>query len=306
MDLELMMEKVTSFASEIRHLSNQIADFTKLRNDPRYDANDLKDVLSHLMQQFTASSDEKSKEPATSPSQSVTSFSTSMQTGKALSSPNSFLKLQELMDDANQPIVVSSVKRKEAHAFNFPSSHLYSQKSVPIKRVRMEQPSSHHRHPSPPAEDEGNRLNISVQHDPSNSEKRSDASRLEQKKEPKLFTQADEVSLESIHKAAGPLKNQDERSEEIDQNMKIRGKHEYPVPPDGQEVLMQDQTTASEISANGQKSDSEAHEMETTPSSVSVPIEEDAITQTEDLFIEKEKPSKWGLWSLFKKTKIPQ
>ncbi len=67
---------------------------------------------------------------------------------------------------------------------------------------------------------------------------------------------------------------------------------------------MQDQTTASEISANGQKSDSEAHEMETTPSSVSVPIEEDAITQTEDLFIEKVKTIQMGIMvSILKRRK---
>lgn len=317
MELELIMEKVMSFASEIKHLLNQIADLTKSWNhppkeSPNDDTNEWKDMLPQLMQRLTASSDEKSKELATSPIQSAKPFSTSVQTRKEPSSPNSFLKLQEFIDETNQPIVVSPVKRKETHAFNFPTSHLYSQKSVPIKRVRMENPSSHHRHPSqhssPLAQDEDNRLNISVQNDHTapNPEKRSDASKLEQKKEHQLFTQADEVSLESIHKAVGPLKNQDERSEEIDQHIKIRGKHEFPVPPDGQEVLMQDQTTASEISANGQKSDSEAHEMETTPSSVLVPIEEDAITQTEDLFIEKEKPSKWGLWSLFKKTKIPQ
>ncbi|KAF0995082.1 Chromosome partition protein Smc [Geobacillus sp. TFV-3] len=311
MELELMMEKVTSFASEIKHLSNQIADLTKSRNDspkesPNYDTNELKDRLFQLMQQFAASSDEKSKEPATSPIQSATPFSTSMQTGKAPSSPNSFLKLQEFIDGTNQPIVVSPV-RKEAHV-----SHLYSQKSVPIKRARMENPSSRHRYPSqqpsPLAKDEDNRLNISGQNDytASNPDKRSDASRLEQKKEHQLLTQTDEVRLESIHKASAPLKNQDERSEEIDQNLKIRGKHESPILLDDQEVLMQDQTTASDISANGQKSDSEAHEIATSASSVPVPIEENTITQTEVLLIEKEKPSKWGLWSLFKKTKLPQ
>ncbi|AMQ20529.1 hypothetical protein [Geobacillus sp. JS12] len=317
MELELMMEKVTSLASEIKHLSNQIADLTRSRNDPpkespNDDTMEWKEMLSQLMERLTASSDEKSKEPATLPIQSAKPFSTNMQTEKAPPSPNSFLKLQEFMDGTNQPIVVSPVKRKETHAFNFPTSHLYSQKSVPIKRVRMENPSSHHRHPSqhssPLAEDEDNRLNISVQNDHTapNLEKRSDASRLEQKKEHQLFTQADEVSLESIHKAADPLKNEDERPKKTDPNMEIKENQESLVSPDGQEAVMQDPTSASDISADGQQSDSGTYEATAFLPSASVLIQDNAIIHGEDSFMGEGKPSKWGLWSLFKKTKTSQ
>ncbi|QNU26285.1 cytosolic protein [Geobacillus zalihae] len=312
MELELMMEKVTSLASEIKHLSNQIADLTRSRNDPPKDSpNDdtmeLKEMLSRLMERLTASSDEKSKEPATSPIQSANPFSTNMQTEKAPPPPNSFLKLQEFMDGTNQPIVVSPVKRKETHA-----SHLYSQKSIPIKRVRMEHPSSHQRlpfqHSSPPAEDEDNRLNISVQNDHTdpNPGKRSDASRLEQKKDHQLFTQTDEVRFESTHKAADPLKNEDERPNKTDPNMEIKEKQESLVSPGSQEAVTQDPTSASDISADGQQSDSETYEATAFLPSASVLIQDDAIIHGEDSFMGEGKPSKWGLWSLFKKTKTSQ
>ncbi|ASS99497.1 MULTISPECIES: hypothetical protein [Geobacillus] len=312
MELELMMEKVTSFASEIKHLSNQIADLTRSRNDPpkespNDDTIELKEMLSQLMERLTASSDEKSKEPATLPIQSAIPFSTDMQPGKTPLFPNSFLKLQDFMDGTNQPIVVSPVKRKETHA-----SHLYSQKSIPIKRVRMEHPSSHHRHPSQlpfsPAEDEDNRLNISVQNDhtASNLGKRSDASRLEQKKDHQLFTQTDEVKFESTPKAADPLKNEDERPKKADPNMEITENQESLVSPDGQEALMQDPTSASSISTDGQQSDFKTYEAAAPLPSASVLIQEDAILHAEDSLMAEGKPSKWGLWSLFKKTKTSQ
>ncbi|WP_044736311.1 hypothetical protein [Geobacillus kaustophilus] len=308
MELELMMEKVTSFASEMKHLANQIADFTQSQNDSHHDANELKEMLSELMQRFTASSDERSKEPETSPTQSATPFSTSTQAGKAPSSPKGFLKLREFMDEANQPIIVSPVKRKETHSFNVPLSHLYSQKSVSLKRVRMEHPSSHHRHPSqlpsPPAEDEGNRLDISVQSDPPNREERSDALKLGQNTEQKLSTQAEEVRSENIHKAAEPSKNENEQLDHP--NRKIKAEQNTLVPLDGQEALIQDPTSASGISADGQKSDFETYEVASSLPSASVLIQKDAILHAEDSLMEEGKRSKWGLWSLFKKMKTSQ
>ncbi|WP_031409563.1 hypothetical protein [Geobacillus vulcani] len=152
-ELESIVEKTSRCSTEVEHLSNQIADLIKTWSDQIHehshgDMSELKNMLSQIIQLLAAKHVPPSEAHQTSSIALVNSSPEKKQTEKSSSSLNSFLKLQEFMDDTKQPIVISPVKTKESHTFNTSTTHRYPQKSIPARHVRTENPSYHHRHPS--------------------------------------------------------------------------------------------------------------------------------------------------------------
>ncbi|ALA71773.1 hypothetical protein GT50_17655 [Geobacillus stearothermophilus 10] len=170
-ELESILEKTSRFSKEIEHLSKQISELTEKWNlnakesfDKEMD--ELKDLLSQvvhlLMSQHEAPYDEKPTAAADFQKQATVK----KKAANPMSTANSFLKLQEFIDETKQQIVVSPTKKKEQHLLHPPMAHLSPQKSGQVKRVRIEShPSHHHRQPSrqkPSEEDDDKSSNLAI------------------------------------------------------------------------------------------------------------------------------------------------
>ncbi|BBW96166.1 hypothetical protein ACPVTF_09640 [Geobacillus icigianus] len=170
-ELESILEKTSRFSKEIDHLSKQISDLTEqwslnIKESSDKEMDELKALLSQavhlLMSQHEAPCDEKPMK--TSDSQKQTDVRKNAD--NSMSTANSFLKLQQFIDETKQQIVVSPTKKKEHHLLHPPTAHLSPQKSSQIKRVRIEShPSHHHRQPSrqkPSEEDDDKSSNPAI------------------------------------------------------------------------------------------------------------------------------------------------
>jgi uncharacterized coiled-coil DUF342 family protein len=152
-EIEAILEKTSRFAKEIEKISKQLSELTERMDQKREDSsnpemNEMKEMLSQLVQLLTTQQEtphveEKQKEITPSQKNPVIK-----NTGNTTSSTNSFLKLQEFIDETKQQIIVSPVKKKGQNQLNPPTSNVYPQKSSQIKHVRIEtQPFQNTRQP---------------------------------------------------------------------------------------------------------------------------------------------------------------
>jgi septal ring factor EnvC (AmiA/AmiB activator) len=300
-ELESMIEKTSHFSTEIKRLSNQIADLTKAWSEqtqeyPHNDMDELKNMLSQIIQLLTANHDTPSEAHQASSSAPVNPSPTKKQTEKRFSSSNTFLKLQEFIDETKQSIVVSPVKTKESHTFNSSTVHLSPQKPNLVKRVRIEHPSYHHRHPSQHKssleEDEDRALSSAVpctflerdirndydsdsivEHvedvSPPEAEAR-DESTNESETLPSYSVEIepplDEANLSEHRNSTTETTPHEESAEAIHQtndseNENHQNSEEPPVLTNDQEtpIKMEDDVSTQDISANEQRPHAEAH-----------------------------------------------
>lgn len=139
-EMEAILEKSILFAKEIEKISKQLSDLTEKMDQKREDSssnleiNEMKEMLSQLVQRLTAQHEavhveEKQIEI------SQTNPLIKKNAGSGTSS-NSFLKLHEFIDETQQSIVVSPVKKKgQNHPQTF---NIYPQTFNQIKNVRIE------------------------------------------------------------------------------------------------------------------------------------------------------------------------
>jgi hypothetical protein len=152
-EMEAILEKTVRFSKEIEKISKQLSDLTERIDQKREDSsnpeiNEMKEMLSQLVQLLTIQQEtplveEKQKE--ITPSQKIPVIKKN--TGNTISPANSFLKLHEFIDETQQSIVVSPVKKKGQNQMKPQMSNVYPQKSSQIKNVRIEtQPLQPFRH----------------------------------------------------------------------------------------------------------------------------------------------------------------
>ncbi|OKO93528.1 hypothetical protein RA955_11420 [Geobacillus proteiniphilus] len=318
-ELESILEKTSRFSREIEHLSKQMENFTKKwddreREDPDSNMSELKDMLRQIVQLLTIEHETSSRTI-----QSAKQLVGSKQTES--SSSNSFLKLQEFIDETKQPIVVSPVRTKESHLTS--STHLSSQKSNQMKRVRMENHSSHHsRHPSRRHQSSAGEEEDRSPNSPASTIQSQDTLGTEARISEWINNNEHTLSIPSQTELpfdrASALESQD-RTNTIthhDQSFKdMRGNHQkteseneihetlmLPAPITKNESTMQDvlsSPAAAPLSPTKATSETNlAH-----PSSS--PMETDRMVQADNPSAEEEiKSHKWRLLSFFKKTKI--
>lgn len=141
-EIETLLEKTTHFANEIEKILQQLADLTrrieaKRETSSQPDINEMKEMLAHIVQLLVNTKQplvEEEKKPPVKPA--------------ATTPVNSFLKLQEFIDETQQSIVVSPINKK-----NQPSLP----KTTQAKRARIEnQPFQNVRQPryKQPGEDD--------------------------------------------------------------------------------------------------------------------------------------------------------
>jgi hypothetical protein len=146
-EMEAILEKTVRFSKEIEKISKQLSELTERMDQKRGDSsnpemNEMKEMLSQLVQLLTTQQEtlhveEKPKEITPSQKNPVTTSFT-----------NSFLKLQEFIDETKQQIVISPVKKKGQNQLNSQTSNVYPQRSSQIKHVRIEpQPFQNTRQP---------------------------------------------------------------------------------------------------------------------------------------------------------------
>jgi uncharacterized coiled-coil DUF342 family protein len=141
-EIETLLEKTSHFAEEIEKISKQLSELTermgqKSEDSPNPEMNEMKQMLSQLVQLLTTrqeTPDAEEKEAAPSKKNPVIK----KKTGNTAPPANSFLKLQEFIDETTQSIVVSPVKKKGQSQMNPPTSYVYPQKTSQIKSVRVE------------------------------------------------------------------------------------------------------------------------------------------------------------------------
>ncbi|BDG47695.1 Atg14 domain-containing protein [Parageobacillus sp. KH3-4] len=116
-EIEAILEKSILFAKEIEKISKQLSDLTEKTDQKREDSspnpeiNEIKEMLSQLVQQLTAQhetahiEESQIETPQTNPV-------IKKNTENGTSPPNSFLQLHEFIDETQQSIVVSPVKKK--------------------------------------------------------------------------------------------------------------------------------------------------------------------------------------------------
>lgn len=140
-EIEAILEKSILFAKEIEKISKQLSDLTEKTDQKREDSspnpeiNEIKEMLSQLVQQLTAQHEtahiEESQIETPQPNPVI-----KKNTENGTSPPNSFLQLHEFIDETQQSIVVSPVKKKgQTHPQTF---NVYPQKFSQIKNVRIE------------------------------------------------------------------------------------------------------------------------------------------------------------------------
>jgi uncharacterized coiled-coil DUF342 family protein len=144
-EIETLLEKTSHFATEIEKISKQLSELTEIveqknEDSPNSEMNEMKEMLSQLVQLLATQRETppvKEKPKEITPSQK--SLVIKKHTGNATSPPtNSFLKLQEFIDETQQSIVVSPVKKKGQNQMNPQTSNVYPQKPSQIKNVRVE------------------------------------------------------------------------------------------------------------------------------------------------------------------------
>ncbi|WP_044748088.1 hypothetical protein [Bacillus alveayuensis] len=143
-EMEAILEKTAQFAKEIEKISNQLSNLTesmekKSENSSNSEIVEMKGMLSQLVQllapqQNTSYMEEKQKEATLSPKQP----SIMKNTGNTLSHINSFLKLNKFIDETQQSIVVSPIKKKGQNPIHPQTPYVYPQKINQIKNVRIE------------------------------------------------------------------------------------------------------------------------------------------------------------------------
>ncbi|NUK30128.1 hypothetical protein HT574_08490 [Parageobacillus sp. VR-IP] len=136
-EMEAILEKTVRFSKEIEKISKQLSELTERMDQKRGDSsnpemNEMKEILSQLVQLLTTQQEtphveEKPKEITPSQKNPVTTSFT-----------NSFLKLQEFIDETKQQIVISPVKKKGQNQLNSQTSNVYPQRFSQIKHVRIE------------------------------------------------------------------------------------------------------------------------------------------------------------------------
>ncbi|WMT18248.1 hypothetical protein [Parageobacillus toebii] len=153
-EIETLLEKTSHFATEIEKISKQLSELTEIveqknEDSPNSETNEMKEMLSQLVQLLATQQEVppvKEKPKEITPSQK--SLVIKKQIENATPPPtNSFLKLQEFIDETQQSIVVSPVKKKGQNQMNPQTSNVYPQKSSQIKNVRVEQPFQSTRQP---------------------------------------------------------------------------------------------------------------------------------------------------------------
>jgi hypothetical protein len=144
-EIETLLEKTSHFATEIEKISKQLSALTEIveqknEDSPNSEMNEMKEMLLQLVQLLATQQEVppvKEKPKEITPSQK--SLVIKKQTGNTTSPhANSFLKLQEFIDETQQSIVVSPVKKKGQNQMNPQTSNVYPQKSSQIKNVRVE------------------------------------------------------------------------------------------------------------------------------------------------------------------------
>jgi septal ring factor EnvC (AmiA/AmiB activator) len=144
-EIETLLEKTSHFATEIEKISKQLSELTEIveqknEDSPNSEMNEMKEMLSQLVQLLATQQEVppvKEKPKEITPSQK--SLVIKKQIENATPPPtNSFLKLQEFIDETQQSIVVSPVKKKGQSQMNPQTSNVYPQKTSKIKNVRVE------------------------------------------------------------------------------------------------------------------------------------------------------------------------
>ncbi|RAK22125.1 hypothetical protein B0I26_102113 [Anoxybacillus vitaminiphilus] len=143
-EMEATLEKTAQFAQEIEKISKQLSDLTKRidqkkEDSPNLEMSEMKEMLSQLVHLLTPQPnnsyvEEKQKETTLSPKQP----SIKKNTGNTPSHTNSFLKLNEFIDETHQSIVVSPIKKKGQNPIHPQMPYVYPQKTNRIKNVRIE------------------------------------------------------------------------------------------------------------------------------------------------------------------------
>ncbi|ANB60300.1 hypothetical protein GFC30_2366 [Anoxybacillus amylolyticus] len=132
--IEELLEQTAHFANEMEKIFHQLAELAKRTEKKReeglnLDITEMKEMLAHVIQLLATPKQiapEAGKE-SSPPSKTTTG-----------SSMNSFLKLQQFMDETNQSIVVSPINQKKQGL---------SQKPPLVKRARIEPPTSQNTRP---------------------------------------------------------------------------------------------------------------------------------------------------------------
>lgn len=132
-EIESLLEKTSHFTNEIEKILNQMADLTERTEKKKEDLlnpemNEMKEMLSQVIQLLTSQQKpflaEEKRETISPPK------------ANTISPANSFLKLQEFIDEKQQSIIVSPAKKKnQSHS---QMSNIYPQKTSQIKHVQIE------------------------------------------------------------------------------------------------------------------------------------------------------------------------
>jgi myosin heavy subunit len=140
-EIETILEKTSHFAKEIEKISKQLSELTermeqKSEDSSNSEMNEMKGMLSQLVQLLTPQQNSSYMEETT-PSLKQPSIKKNAE--NMTSHTNSFLKLNEFINETQQSIVVTPISKKEQNRMNPQMSNIYPpQKSSQIKSVRIE------------------------------------------------------------------------------------------------------------------------------------------------------------------------
>lgn len=238
-EMESILEKSILFAKEIEKISKQLSDLTEKMEQKREDSsanaeiNEIKEMLSQLVQRLIAQHETAHVEESqieTLQTNPVIKKNTETETLPA----NSFLKLHELIDETQQSIIVSPVRKKGQ---NYPQMfNVYPQKFNQIKNVRIEttplqniqQPFLHKQ----PGEDDDKSPNLVTLTPPSTTANDLSDTQIPVPPLPKptaeLDTKVTETAEQSEHakeKPSGQLKTHENTSEQTETEI-----HENIIP----------------------------------------------------------------------------